>query len=205
MGFNLRARRNRRPIDQIREHPECTGIRPSDLDGLSDGDLHNLLGIIKKTRMASVKTASDWGQWKAVGEGGLAGGFSEIYPHYRTTPAPQFGGEYRPGFGANDNHLSDDNDKEKSTKGEPEDQTPNLQKKRIDQVTNEARGPKFIVRVRMKNPSQEAAENLFNADDLIETYGSDSDSVYVVVVGQEKAMELARLHHDLKPIIEQKG
>jgi hypothetical protein len=102
---------------------------------------------------------------------------------------PEFGGRWNHDFpGSGDQHINDDSDKQKSTKGEAADDDFNedLRKVRIQNMLESVRGPEFVVRKRLTEgepPDKETAEKLFGNDGK-----TDGKSVYVVVRGWENAL-----------------
>ncbi len=185
MGFNLRAKRTRRLIDKLRSlSDDCSGLRPSDLDGMSEKDMYHTYHDLKRT--ASIKTATHGhGEtWTPVGND---------YNPYKTSPlvnnqGPEFGGRWRNDLpGGGDQHIDDDSDKNKSGKGGPDDADPNQKNNRINYLVENIRGPKYVVRLRLTEEAEPTE------DKAIEVFGdegkSDGKSVYVVCDGYDQAIK----------------
>jgi len=193
MSFNLHAKRQKRLINKLRSlSDDCADLRPSDLDGMSEKEMHHVYhGLKGKTKTANVKTAvHGFGEtWTPV---------PNDYSPYRTSPlvnyeGPEFGGRWRRDFpGAGDMHINDDSDKEKSLKGNAvdEDFDPQLQKTRINEMTEGIRGSSYVVRLRLteeEEPSREKARNIFGEEGQ-----TDGKSVFIIVNGFENALEWQR-------------
>jgi hypothetical protein len=191
MSFNLKASKNRRLLDKLRSlHEDCSGLRPSDLDGMSDKEMYHLyykLNGKKADNNSPIKTAlhGHGETWTPVGPG---------YDPYRTSPlvnyqGPEFGGRWRRDFpGSGDQHINDDSDKEKNGKGQGDDFDPQLQRERINELTDKIKGPKYVIRLRLSEedePSQDKAKEIFGDEGQ-----SDGRSIYVVVDGFARAIQL---------------
>jgi hypothetical protein len=154
---------------------------------MSEKDMYHTYHDLKRT--ASIKTAIH-------GHGETWTPVDSNYNPYKTSPlvnsqGPEFGGRWRQDFpGAGDNHINDDSDKEKSGKGGKDDADPDQKNNRINELVEGIRGPKFIVRLRLTEEAEP------NEDKAIEVFGddgqSDGKSVYVVVDGFEKALEIQK-------------
>jgi hypothetical protein len=206
MSFNLKANKNRRFLDKLRSlHEDCNGLRPSDLDGMSEKEMYHLyhkLNGKKAGDVAPIKTAlhGRGETWTPVGPG---------FDPYKTSPlvnfqGPEFGGRWRRDFpGGGDNHINDDSDKEKNTKGQAAegDFDPQLQQTRINELTDKIKGPKYTVRLRLSEedePSKSKAKEIFGDEGQ-----TDGRSIYVVVDGFERAMRL--MQKNPGSVIEPKG
>lgn len=196
MSFNLRAVRKRQPMERIRGLAEdCVNLRPSDLDGMPDAEINRLVDSIPQTKVAVHGTGQTWTA--------LPGD----YDPYRTSPlvnnpGPEFGGRWRRNMpGGGDQHINDNGDKDKDTKGSGDDNNPALQKTRINDLLEEIKGPTYIVRMRLSEevePSSDRAKEMFGPDGK-----TDGESIYVEVNGYERAIKLRDKYRDAT--IEPKG
>lgn len=185
-GFNLRRAKNkRRAIDHLRSLSEdCAGLRPSDIDGMGDDEIHGFLSSVKKASSA---------RWEKVAVHGTGDTWNQVgldYNPYKTsplvnTPPPDDRFRNLPGGGAN--NTNSDSDSDKNT-GNDDGSTPSLQRLKIDQMLEETQGEEYIIRKRLlehEDPSEEAAVGLFG-----EQGQTDGKSVYVVIRGFENAMKV---------------
>lgn len=193
MSFNLKAKRSQRMLDKMRSlSDDCANLRPSDLDGMSEEDMYHFYHGIER-HAGAVKTAiHGMGEtWNPVGQD---------YSPYKTSPlvnnqGPEFGGRWRRDMpGAGDQHINDDGDKDKSGRGDSDrdDFDPNLQKHRLEALTDQIKGPTFVVRIRLseeEEPSDKKAIEIFGDDGR-----TDGKSVYVLTNGFESALEIQRRH-----------
>ena len=173
---------------------DCSGLRPSDLDGMSEQEMDDLCYHVRKNAVShgiETKTAIH-------GAGETWNPVAPDYNPYKTSPfvnyqGPEFGGRWRrdmPGEG--DQHINDDSDKNKSTRGDSsrDDFDPNLQEHRLQDLTDQIKGPTFVVRLRLSEedePSEAKAKEIFGDDGR-----TDGKSIYVLVPGFEAATQLQR-------------
>lgn len=191
MSFNLKAKRQRRLIQQLRSlSDDCQHLRPSDLDGLSEKDMYHIYHNLHKK--ASIKTALH-----GMGETWTPQDVN--YDPYRTSPlvnnqGPEFGGRWRRDMpGSGDQHINDDGDKDKNTKGDNAngDFDPNSKAVIINDVLDKIRGPKYTVKLRLSEedePSKSKAKEIFGED--AETDGKEA--IWVVCDSFENAIGLQR-------------
>lgn len=192
MSFNLkRAKKSKRPLQRLRSlSDDCAGLRPSDLDGMSEKEMHNFF--------YSVKSAQSQGETKVAihGNGDTFFPVGNDYNPYKTSPlvnnpGPEFGGRWRRDFpGSGDQHINDDADKKKDGKGNGDDNDPHAQKERVNDLLSKIKGPKYVVRMRLAEedePSEEKARSIFG-----EGGQTDGKSVYVIIDGYEAALKLQR-------------
>lgn len=100
--------------------------------------------------------------------------------------------------GGGDSHISDDGDKTKDTTTKND---PSTKKHRINILVDSIRGPKFLVRLVLKEdeePSEDRAREMFGDEGL-----TDGRSVYVECEGFEQAIRLQKKFPNA--IIESKG
>ena len=166
---------------------DCQHLRPSDLDGLPEDELHSFLSTLKDKKTASIKVAV---------HGTDHGGWTPVDPNARTSPlvnyqGPNFGGRWRDDFpGAGDMHINDDSDKEKNTKGEAKDDdfSPSMRRTRINDAIDSVKGPKYVVRKPHSSvDGEDAAKKVFGPEGK-----DDGTAMYVVVNSYEKAIELSK-------------
>lgn len=189
MSFNLRAKR-KRPLERLRSLSEdCAELRPSDLDGMSEKDMHHFFYTVRKASLDKEALHGRGETWSPVG--------SDFSP-YRTSPlvnyqGPEFGGRWRKEMpGSGDQHINDDSDKSKSGKGDAsnDDFNPQMQKERINDLLNQIKGPAYVVRMTLMEedePSEGRAKEMFGVDGQ-----TDGKSVYVIVNGFEEAQKVQR-------------
>ena len=192
MSFNLkRAKRSQRPLERLRSlTDDCADLRPSDLDGMTEKDMHHFYYSLRSKqhpKQQRVATHGDAGTFFPVGND---------YNPYRTSPlvnnpGPEFGGRWRRDFpGSGDQHINDDSDKQKSGKGNGDDNDPGMQKERINDLMSKIKGPDYIVRLRLSEedePSEGKAKGVFGDEGQ-----TDGKSVFVVVKGYEEALRLQK-------------
>jgi hypothetical protein len=180
-----------RAIHKLRSlSDDCQHLRPSDLDGLPEDELHSFLSSLKdKSKTASIKVAvhgTDHGGWTPV---------DPNHSPYSTSPLvnsqPNFGGRWRDDFpGAGGQHINDDSDTDKNTKGEANDDdfSPSMRRNRINDAIDSVKGPKYVVRRPLSTADgDEAATKVFGPEGK-----SDGTAMYVVVNSYEKAIELSK-------------
>lgn len=187
--FNLRRAKNkRRAIDHLRSLSEdCAGLRPSDIDGMGEDEIHGFLSNFKQA------SAKGWHKVAVHGHGDTWTQVGLDYSPYSTsplvnTPPPDDRNRRLPGGGAN--NTNSDSDTDKNTMNDGDGSTPHLQRLRIDQMLEETQGPEYIVRKRLlehEEPSEEAAKKMFGGDGQ-----TDGKSVFVVIRGFDSAMEIQR-------------
>lgn len=191
MSFNLkRARRAKRHLDRLRSLSEdCAGLRPSDLDGMSETEMQQFFHAVKKAGIEKKALHGAGETWTPVGP--------DFNP-YNTSPlvnnsGPEFGGRWRRDFpGGGDQHINDDGDKKKDTSGESgnSDFDPKMQRQRINDLLSDIKGPAFIVRLRLSEddePTDEKAKGVFGDDGQ-----TDGKSVYLKVDGFDEAIRIQR-------------
>lgn len=188
MAFNLRAKRQKRLIEKLRSlSDDCAGLRPSDLDGMSENDMYYMYHDLKKTANVKIATHGHGETWIPVGND---------YNPYKTSPlvnyqGPEFGGRWRRDMpGGGDNQINDDGDKQKNTKGDDSGESQNAKEDRVNSLIEGIRGPKYVVRLRLtedEEPNDDKAKDIFGDDGQ-----TDGKSVYVIVDGYEKAIQLQR-------------
>ena len=104
---------------------------------------------------------------------------------------PNFGGRWRDDFpGAGGQHINDDSDTDKNTKGEANDDdfSPSMRRNRINDAIDSVKGPKYVVRRPLSTADgDEAATKVFGPEGK-----SDGTAMYVVVNSYEKAIELSK-------------
>jgi hypothetical protein len=187
--FNLKARKRMSTLERIRGLSEdCRHIKMSDLDGLGEDDLADFIKNYEKT--ASVKLALH-----GVGETWTA--VPSDYSPYHSSPLvnsnPEFGGRWKKNFpGEGSQHINDDRDKDKSGQGEAinNDFNKKLKDDMINNVTEDIRGPRFVIRKRLseeERPTDELAKKIFGPDGKY-----DEESVFVILNGFERAMGIQR-------------
>lgn len=213
MPFNLHAKRSKRPLDRLRSlSDDCADLRPSDLDGLPEKELHHVYFNIKGQKAAynlrDQKVAS-------LNKEAVHGTGQTFYPvgndfnPYKTSPlvnnpGPEFGGRWRRDMpGSGDQHINDDSDKPKSGRGNAmnDDFNEGIQRERINDLLQEIKGPQFVVRLRLseeEEPNEKRAKEFFG--DVGQT---DGKSVFVVVDGYQAALEMQKKNP--KATIEPKG
>ena len=148
MSFNLRNKKSKRPIDRLRSLSEdCSNLKPSDLDGISEQELHHFLYDIKKTA-GIIKEAYH-------GEGSTFLPTGPDFNPYKTSPlvnnqGPEFGGRWRKDMpGAGGAHINDDSDTPKSGAGEGDDFDEGLHKQRINNLLDGIKGGNYIIKKRL--------------------------------------------------------
>lgn len=182
MPFNLRKARSDQAISKIRKLPGCDDIRHSDVDGIGE-EIHEFLkNTLGKTTKVAVHGYGE--TWTPV---------PADYNPYNTSPlvnnpGPEFGGRWRENFpGAGGQHINDDGDTKKNTRGEgAAGLNPLLERRKIDQMHGELEGKEYIVRKRVdeKSPEKES-KSIFGDEGQY-----DGDSIFVVVKGWENAMKI---------------
>lgn len=201
MGFNLkRAKLSRKPLARLRSFKGCEGLRPSDLDGMEEKEMHNFFHSLREAGSAKdVKTAYH-------GQGDTFFPVGPDYNPYKTSPlvnnpGPEFGGRWRRDFpGSGDQHINDDSDKPKSESGHGDDSDPSGQKRRINELLTKIKGPAFMVKVDLseeEEPTEERAKGIFG-----EKGQTDGKSVFIIVDGYEEALRFQ--HNHPKAVIERK-
>lgn len=161
----------------------CPDLRPGDVE-LPLEDVTRLADVLvpPSTRLA-VHGRGD--NWTEVGPG---------YNPYQTSPlvnsAPQFGGRWRNDFpGSGDQHVNDDSDKQKDTKGHGNDFDPVTRHNLINDKMGPS-GRSFVVRITLP-PDQVATDDV--ATDILGQDGRhDGESVYVVVDDFMEALRIER-------------
>ena len=183
--FNLRAKRS--AMDALRGlGGDCERLRPSDLDGLSEQDMKDIVwrfkdmqkraSIASKTITAVHGVGETW--WEAT---------KTPHPAVSDPPGWEFGGERRDEHGAftgaGDLKLDYNTEEGKA----PEGKTKN--KDQLNRLLNEVKGSQFVVRLRL---SEEDQANTDFLDRVAEMFGeekqTDKDSIFMMVNGYENAI-----------------
>ena len=187
--FNLRAKRRKHPLGKLRAlSDDCLDLRPSDIAGLSDEEAKYLADRFRKE--ASVRTAYH----------GDAGTFFPVDPNsnpYKSSPLvnanPPFGGRWRGDFpGSGDQHINDDSDKQKSTRGDSanDDFDPAMKKVRMNDLMDGILGPKYVVRL-ILGDHEDATDG--RAQELLGSGAkAKGRSMYVELPNYERALRLQR-------------
>jgi len=179
-------------MGKIRSLPGCDRVRPSDLDGLDEKEMREIFHLFKDDPKRLRTALHGMGETFVPQDYGSS--------PYKTSPlvnspGPEFGGRWRhhnaPFPGAGDQHINDDNDKEKHTKGEAvfDDFNPDMKREKIndaiDALTDKKR---YIIRLRFpenQQPTRQKAVEMFGPDAQ-----TDGTSVYVVIKGYRKALDI---------------
>jgi hypothetical protein len=161
-------------------------IRYSDLDTDDDAEVQKIIDRVSRNPETKTAVHGRGDNWTEVGPGASP---------YDTSPlvnyAPEFGGRWRKNFpGSGGQHINDDSDNQKDTKGQAtdEDFDPVLKRKKINDARD--RGDSYVVRVTLpsgEEPNREKAVEYFGDDG-----GFDEDGVFKGVDSYEDALELER-------------
>ena len=174
---------------------DCAVLRPSDLDGIPDDDIHKFVSSMPiNTKLAQHGKGQTW---TPVGP--------DFNP-YKTSPlvnsTPEFGHETsgNPPGGGN----ADSKDPEKSNGSPDEDEKQkDLKKERIDELLKSTKGEQYIIKktlLETEEPTEEIAKQLFGPNGV-----TDGKIVYVIVRGFENAMAIQQkvpgssIEHNIEP------
>ena len=180
--FNLKKSKKRRAIDRLREiDPD---IRYSDLE-LDEKDVEYLAGIISPEKETKIAVHGRGDNWTEVGPG---------YSPYNTSPlvnsTPEFGGRWKKNFpGSGDQHINDDGDKSKSTRGTGtnDDFNPVLKRDKINREIGRSPYKIMISLTDDQSPSEQLAKELLGDDGK-----HDNTSIFVEVDDFQHALEIER-------------
>jgi hypothetical protein len=192
MAFNREAKKRRGFLGKIRSLPGCERVRPSDLDGLDEKDMREIFHLFKGDPKRLRTALHGMGETFVPQDYGSS--------PYKTSPlvnyqGPEFGGNRRyhnaPFPGAGDQHINDDGDKEKHTRGEAasDDFDPDMKRVKINDAIDALTDKKqYTIRLRFpenQQPTKQKAIELFGPDAQ-----TDGTSVYVVIKGYKKALDM---------------
>lgn len=186
MSFNLRAKRSKRSIERLRSlSNDCTGLRPSDLDGMDENEINQFFHKVREARTNKTAVHGAGETWTPVG--------NDFNPYSTSplvnNPGPEFGGRWRRDFpGGGDQHINDDSDKSKNTRGNAADWDfdPQMRKQRINDLLDDIKGVKYVVRLNLvesDEPTAEKAKSVFGPKGQ-----ADGKSIFVEVNGFDEAV-----------------